>query len=256
MKKTVLSIGIAAAFIVGGTTAMAGEVAGLEIFETGETALASEVNGNFTAVKTAVDDNNTKITTLEGVVGADNTQGLQAAVAGKLDASVLDEVVLSDIAINKTAIGDAETGLVKRVDDLEAVSGGGDCPDDMVSVGPICFDKTEHGGAMAPTVNVTQRVALETCLAVGKRLPTNAEWSMAAVAAENDASLGIVNMADGVYEWVADWTGNAQGLLRGDCTLQSACSQGTGSDLYIPWTFSDNDNGQGPNAVIGFRCAK
>ncbi|RJP44561.1 MAG: hypothetical protein C4548_05780 [Desulfobacteraceae bacterium] len=40
----------------------AGEVAGLNEFRSGEPAMASEVNANFEAVKTAVDDNNAAIT--------------------------------------------------------------------------------------------------------------------------------------------------------------------------------------------------
>jgi len=46
---------------------LAGPVGQLTTFTAGTTAKASEVNGNFGAVSTAVNDNNSRITTLEGV---------------------------------------------------------------------------------------------------------------------------------------------------------------------------------------------
>lgn len=59
-----------------GSVACAGQVSGLVTFSAGTTAKAAEVNGNFTAVKSAVDDNHARIQALEQAVAA-----LQSTVA-------------------------------------------------------------------------------------------------------------------------------------------------------------------------------
>ena len=56
-------IAVATSLLMVGVAAAA-PVNGLTTFTSGTQARASEVNGNFTAVKTAVDDNNTRIGTL------------------------------------------------------------------------------------------------------------------------------------------------------------------------------------------------
>lgn len=45
------------------SAAWAGEVTNLKTFNAGDPAVADEVNANFSAVKTAVDDNDSRITT-------------------------------------------------------------------------------------------------------------------------------------------------------------------------------------------------
>jgi len=57
-------------FLSASAAAHAGDVVGLKSFTSGTPALASEVNGNFTAAKSAVDDNASRVTTLEGVNAA------------------------------------------------------------------------------------------------------------------------------------------------------------------------------------------
>jgi hypothetical protein len=48
----------------------AGEVTGLTTFVNGQVANADEVNANFAAVVTAVDDSDVRISTLENLLGA------------------------------------------------------------------------------------------------------------------------------------------------------------------------------------------
>ncbi|MDE0887715.1 MAG: hypothetical protein OSB70_19525 [Myxococcota bacterium] len=55
------------------------EVGLLNTFNPGETARASEVNDNFEAVKTAVDDNDARIVILEDDLGTPGPQGQQGA---------------------------------------------------------------------------------------------------------------------------------------------------------------------------------
>jgi hypothetical protein len=66
MKTQLTILTALVAFGVG--TATAGDVTGLTTFSSGTTARASEVNGNFNAVKTAVDDNHAQIIALQALV--------------------------------------------------------------------------------------------------------------------------------------------------------------------------------------------
>lgn len=62
-KSSALMIGLA--LFINGTPALAGDVIIPTTFTSGTPAVAAQVNGNFTAVKTAVDDNNQRIAELE-----------------------------------------------------------------------------------------------------------------------------------------------------------------------------------------------
>jgi hypothetical protein len=64
----ILWLAVLFALCFGGRVGHAGPVGPLTTFTAGTPALASEVNGNFSAVKTAVDDNASRITTLQTTV--------------------------------------------------------------------------------------------------------------------------------------------------------------------------------------------
>jgi hypothetical protein len=70
LKVTVLAVLASCSFGV----ATAGEVTGMTTFSSGSKAVASQVNGNFNAVKTAVDNNNSRLGTVEGEVVLLDTQ--------------------------------------------------------------------------------------------------------------------------------------------------------------------------------------
>ncbi|MFZ5724542.1 MAG: hypothetical protein ACOY33_12895 [Pseudomonadota bacterium] len=70
MKRTASILIMSAILLVSGWPAAAGTVTGLTTFTAGTPAKAAEVNGNFTAVKTAVDDNDARIAALEALVAA------------------------------------------------------------------------------------------------------------------------------------------------------------------------------------------
>jgi hypothetical protein len=76
MKRTLLLSSLLIQCAIAPTCVQAGEVTGLTPFTPGTPARAAEVNGNFGAVKTAVDDNHSRITTLETT-----TEGLQSSVS-------------------------------------------------------------------------------------------------------------------------------------------------------------------------------
>ena len=212
-----------------------------------------------------VADNKAAIEGKAAASGSGNTIDGNASDIGSLQTGVNDL---------KAVVGDSNSGLVKDVADLQA---GGGCPSDagvMVQVGPICVDKYEASARSAAGVLfgvggvddytcddngsdckgvifasseegassskfITWNQAQQACANSGKRLLTNAEWMMASA-----TGWGVSNMADGVYEWTADWLSNTQGLLRSD-------GSGNGNiDEYTPWLLAN------ANEFIGFRCAK
>jgi len=90
--KTTLRMSWLGLFLMACAAAHAGPVALLTTFTTGTTAKASEVNGNFSTVSTAVNDNHSRITTLEGVNTASRLTTLESVNAGTR-ITVLETVV-------------------------------------------------------------------------------------------------------------------------------------------------------------------
>lgn len=68
MKRSMLTMAILAALLVAIDSTLASEVTGLTTFTANTPARASEVNGNFTATKTAVDDNHRRVAALEAAI--------------------------------------------------------------------------------------------------------------------------------------------------------------------------------------------
>ena len=202
-----------------------------------------------------------------------------------LDADMLDGLDSTDFS----AAG--HTHVEADITDLGA------CPGDMVAVGSICIDKYEayvtttptgstavnpvanvdcsvNGTnctavyaqslpAVTPSTNFTWFQAQQACANVGKRLPTNAEWQMAAAGTPNPVTgaecvvdkVGIqvtgsipgcisnydaLDMVGNVLEWVADWVPGsgaetiavANANFGGDrITAKNAFNQGTGANM-------------------------
>ena len=99
---------VASMAVIAAQPALAGNVTGLTTFTAGTPAKASEVNGNFAAVKTAVDDNAGRIAALESAVSA-----LQSMVA-TLQANLAS--TQSDLA----AMGAPIKGLQSQLADIQA----------------------------------------------------------------------------------------------------------------------------------------
>jgi len=82
MKKQSSMMLLALTLTLATQAAVASDVTGLTSFTAGTPARAADVNGNFTAVKTAVDDNQAQITALEGVNAAARLNTLEATATG------------------------------------------------------------------------------------------------------------------------------------------------------------------------------
>lgn len=93
-SKIAFSAGLMAGVLATLSAALiAGQVTGLTQFTAGSPAKAAEVNGNFAAVKTAVDDNHARISTLETKLAKYGTNPSPSA-GGRGAQCVLGEIML------------------------------------------------------------------------------------------------------------------------------------------------------------------
>lgn len=127
-QKLILAILAACSFGV----ATAGEVSGLTSFSSGSKAVASEVNGNFNAVKAAVDNNNSRLGTVEPEVmslGARAT-GLENKVTN-LEAWAASNEITANRVSNEVDVLQNSMGIISingsefRVSDDNAFCTGG-----------------------------------------------------------------------------------------------------------------------------------
>ena len=256
-------------------------------FTSGTPAKASEVNGNFSAVKTAVDDNDARIS---GVIA--NTQ------AGALKTAV-DANTAAITAINGT-----NTTQNTDITNLKGNLTGGTCvtnnaDDVMVRVGPICVDKypaslwsstaaspsataitsmpagctvegagcsgadiivaqsrATPGSALKDAVTITYAQAARACANAGKRLLTRGEWVMA----RGDAA--IVGMTtDGVAEFIdavgTDESNGASGVMQAGYVGQNLGAGSPGPVGQLDFFANQPYNATlATGTWLGFRCAR
>lgn len=103
--------------LAGSLRVYAGQVTVPNSFQAGAKAMASEVNGNFTAVETAVNDNDDHIVILEAAVAALQTQ----LAAAQSDITTLQTSLASaqsDIATLQTALAAAQSNITGLQSDM------------------------------------------------------------------------------------------------------------------------------------------
>ncbi len=263
---------------------IAGSFTAPNTFTSGTTISSADMNANFAAVKTAVDDNDARITSLE---------------SGTCPA---DMVSVGPVCVDRYEATVENVATTAYVGDLAAAAlcdaNGNDCKGKIVA-------RSVQG--QTPTINVTWFQAQQACAAAGKRLLTNAEWQMAAAGTPDgapngvrDTSLpcttrgitgddpacisnwGVNDMVGNVNEWVADWvqadpanygTANAGNTnWGGDAMAGVSAVSTTGDSRNFPAAIyrggRAGSSGQGVFAFyanltpaesspnLGFRCAK
>ncbi|HHS83826.1 MAG TPA: hypothetical protein ENK38_02740 [Gammaproteobacteria bacterium] len=179
---------------------IAGSFTAPNTFTSGTTISSADMNANFAAVKTAVDDNDARITSLEsGSACPSDMVSVGPICVDRYEATV-ENVATS------AYVGDLATAALCNPN-------GNDCKGKIVA-------RSVQG--QIPTTSVTWFQAQQACAAAGKRLLTNAEWQMAAAGTPDDGTTCTVrgntgaiagcksvwevyDMVGNVNEWVADW---------------------------------------------------
>lgn len=128
-KAGSLSLPIALAAMLTGAAAPAEEVSALKTFSAGSPARAAEVNGNFTAVRTAVGDNHSRIAALEATIaelqGAiESLQASLTTLQGQMSAVNDSEVMALDPYLTVATAGGFPRATLTGLN-LQLVNGAG-----------------------------------------------------------------------------------------------------------------------------------
>ena len=127
MNKSFLHLTAAVIFGLSGSVTIASNVTIPNSFTSGTPAVAAEVNANFDAVATGVNDNDSRTTT--------NTSDIatNAAVIGTNTADIATNA--SAIGTNVTNIGVNTAAIATNTADITALQNSVNCSVDMVAVG-------------------------------------------------------------------------------------------------------------------------
>ena len=247
-------------------------------FTSGTPAKAAEVNANFSAVKTAVDDNDARIT---GVIN--NTQ------AGTLKSAV--DTNTANITALTATVGNSTSGVVADINNLKGNLTGGTCvtnntSDKMVRVGPICVDQylarlsgalgncnldgtngagtcdivaeSTATGTPIKADQITWAQAARACANAGKRLLTPGEWMMARAAGQlSEVVVENMEFVDAVDKGATP--SDTTPLNVGHIGPRNAAGGAVQLFTDVPYTTQPGDTtvfGPSGGTWIGFRCAR
>ncbi len=265
---------------------IAGQVTIPNTFSSGTTISSSEMNDNFDAVETAVNDNDSRITALDSRVTAleSGTCPSDMVRVGPICVDKYEASVWSSADGTGTQYGDAADDYASAG---ESSDGAGDgCQDNGENCNAI-FAVSKAG--VNPSSYITWFQAQQACANVGKRLLTNAEWQMAAAGTpdpgtNNDSTAGcntssntkantgassgaganacvsrwgVFDMVGNVHEWVADWV-QGDGAFSTDYNAGNdynndaihAHNSSNSSNSFPAAVYRGGANGAGTNAGI------
>ncbi len=309
MNKSLLTLGIVTLLASSSTALLASSVTIPNTFTSGEPAVAAEVNDNFTAVADSVNDNDSRVTTNAGdittnagnitnnagdittnagdiITNADDIAALQSGASCSTDMVAVGSLCVDkyEVSVWSTSTGGTQYGLASTLGsaDYPCLADGSNCGENAANPTPIYALSI---GGEPPSAHITWYQAVQACANVGKRLPTTAEWQMAASGTPSDtdggcntggtiantdanestclSSTGAVNMVGNVWELTADL----------DNTTIIAGVIGT-SDAFLGSSFGgDFSNSGGSSSTkavfrvapgvttavsgkVGFRCAR
>lgn len=231
MKKQLIVQATLCALVVSGGVLAATVTIPNPQFAAGTPARASEVNGNFTAVATAINTTDGELNAVEADVATLQTD----VTALQTDGCPADMTEVGDFCVDtfEAHLIDSNGGITSASLCDET---GASCSDTPVNAATAIF--AQNNATAVPAASITWFQAAQACANVGKRLPTNAEWQMAAAGsnaqlatagAGTDCNIfgggtgsatapangagsncrsnyGAINMIGNVQEWVADWS--------------------------------------------------
>ncbi len=249
---------------------IAGSFTAPNSFTGGTTISATEMNANFDAVKTAVDDNDARITTLE----SGSTCPSDMVPVGPICVDIYEASVWNSTDGTGTQYGVGSDDYASAGESSAGANDG--CQNNGDKCNTI-FAVSKSG--VIPSTDITWFQAQQACANVGKRLLTNAEWQMAAAGTDEtkcsttlagptgaqvdcQSVHGVHDMARNVHEWVAGWVTNpqdsttpAQVLVDNTQSLVRAVYRGGGAGGGI-FTYNANEGVHFSGNNVGFRCAK
>ena len=237
MKKSLLNLSVLAIMASTSSAALASDVTGLTNFTAGTPAVAAEVNGNFTAVKTAVDDNNANITTNAGNISTNTTH------------STGDGSDHADVAANTThSTGNGSDHANVAANTVHSTGNGSDHADVAANTTHSTGDGSDHADVAANTTHSTgngsdhANVATNTTDIAALQQNGNATGVACAGNDANDIMVRVGPLCVDKYE-ASVWT-TADGPASGGSQL------GNGSDNYNT-KCDDTANGcTGTNAIF------
>lgn len=232
MKKASRGFHVLAIMLAGillSHTVRSSDVNGTITFTANTTARASEINANFNAVISAVNDNHARITALETDTNLTKCPPDMVpngpGCIDKYEASVwetTDTVLIAKIKSGTATQVDLVAAAIRHGTVSDSYDTG--CPD--TATGCKTFYATSLVD-VTPARFITWFQALAVCRNAGKRLPTNQEWQMAAFGTPDvnttDCALnltapsntgarpacvsdvGAYDMVGNLHEWVAEW---------------------------------------------------
>ena len=254
MNKSLLNLTFMALLATASNAALATDVTGLTTFTSGTPAVAAEVNDNFTAVKTAVDDNDGRITTNATAIAtkADATAvttEIAAAITTKADATAVTTEIAAAVA-PKANSADVTTAIAAAV--APKANSADVTTEIAAAVAPKANSAdvtTEIAAAVAPKADTTAVTANDADITA---LQQNGNPTGVACAG-NDASDIMVRVGPlcvDKYE-ASVWSTASGGTQYGDGADDYPCAD-NGNDCTAIYARSDSNGSIKPSTDISW----